>query len=455
MHSTFFKTLKGTFIFGFFLTVYGQQSVSHPLSSYGIGDYQLSDHGIYSAMGNVQVPFIDSSHLNFLNPASYSALSKGNTLFSLGVNQRTSFLSQGNERMVRSTGNLNHLVLGFKLKQRMGMALGITPYAAKGYSLSEKIFTGVDSLLNSYEGSGYINRVFLGYSYAPIQTKNTLLSLGANGGYLFGGLRDQRSSQLIQGTTASGGLYQEDLQISAINAEFGLAFSQKIGSRYELKLGGTYAPNMKLAGDLQSVFYSASNLNLPSSYDTLNSQQFSGHVVQGQRIAVGLMQQLYLRERSRKNKTKHPQLNVMMQYSQQTQNDYLFTGSNYDSLGSFASNTSLYQIGIEFRPERFLYENLATLGFFDKFSYRIGGFYGQLPYFDATGSAFKAQALTFGLGIPILAQQSLSSINFSCIVGQRGTFKTGALQETFISVQLGAVLAPAGFERWFRKRKMD
>ena len=253
----------------------------------------------------------------------------------------------------------------------------------------------------------------------------------------------------------SGGLYQEDLQISAINAEFGLAFSQKIGSRYELKLGGTYAPNMKLAGDLQSVFYSASNLNIPSSYDTLNLQQFSGHVVQGQRIAVGLMQQLYLRERSRKNKTKHPQLNVMMQYSQQAQNDYLFTGSNYDSLGSFASNTSLYQIGIEFRPERFLYENLATLGFFDKFSYRIGGFYGQLPYFDATGSAFKAQALTFGLGIPILAQQSLSSINFSCIVGQRGTFKTGALQETFISVQLGAVLAPAGFERWFRKRKMD
>jgi hypothetical protein len=34
---------------------------------------------------------------------------------------------------------MNHLALGFKLKKKMGMAFGITPYAAKGYYLSEKI----------------------------------------------------------------------------------------------------------------------------------------------------------------------------------------------------------------------------------------------------------------------------------------------------------------------------
>jgi len=455
MHSTFFKTLKGAIALGFLLPVLGQQSVSHPLSSYGIGDYQLNEHGIYSAMGNVNVPFIDSSQLNFLNPATYSALSRGNTLFSLGVNQRTSFLSQGTERMARSTGNLNHIVLGFKLKQRMGLAIGITPYAAKGYALSEKIFTGVDSILNSYEGSGYINRVFLGYSYAPLQTQNTLLSFGVNMGYLFGKTRDQRSSQLIQGTSASGGLYQEDLQLSALTTQFGLAFSQKMGSRYELKMGSTYSPKMFLPGDLQNVFLSASNLNLPASYDTLSSQQFNGHVIQGQFFAIGAMQQFYLRERSRKNRTKHPQLNLALQYSQQTRHAYHFAGSGYDSTDNLTSNTALYQLGVEYRPERFLYENLATLRFFDKFSYRLGAYFGQLPYSDVAGDAFRAQALTFGLGIPILAQQSLSSINFSCTVGQRGTFKTGALHETFISVQLGAVLAPAGFERWFRKRKMD
>jgi hypothetical protein len=455
MHSTFFNTLKGIIVLGFLFPVFGQQSVSHPLSSYGIGDYQLNDHGIYSAMGNVQVPFIDSAHLNFLNPASYSALSKGNTLFSLGVNQRTSFLSQGSDRMTRSTGNLNHIVLGFKLKQRMGMAFGINPYAAKGYSLSEKIFTGVDSLLNSYEGSGYINRVFLGFSYAPLLTKNTFLSIGAQGGYLFGGVRDQRSSQLIQGTTASGGLYQEDLQLSALTAEIGLAFSQKFGPRYEIKLGGSFTPKIGLKGTLEQVFYSANNLNSPSTYDTLVASNTPGKVLQGQRIALGMAHQINLKERSRKNQTKHPQLNLALQYSQQNAHGYSFVGSAYDSIGLTYRSTNLYSFGVEFRPERFLYENIATLGLLDKFSYRFGAFYGQLPYSDAFGNGFKAQGITFGLGIPVLSQQSLSSINLSCVVGQRGTFTPGALQETFVAVQLSAVLAPAGFERWFRKRKMD
>jgi len=54
-----------------------------------------------------------------------------------------------------------------------------------------------------------------------------------------------------------------------------------------------------------------------------------------------------------------------------------------------------------------------------------------------------------------LAQQSFSSINFSCTLGQRGTFTTGSLQENFVAFQLNAILSPASFERWFRKRKMD
>ena len=70
---------------------FGQQLTSHPLTSYGIGDHQLNDHGIYSGMGNIFTPFLDSGQLNYLNPASYASLSKGNTLYSIGVSQRISF----------------------------------------------------------------------------------------------------------------------------------------------------------------------------------------------------------------------------------------------------------------------------------------------------------------------------------------------------------------------------
>jgi len=455
MRYIFLNFLKFFPLFSSCLTLLGQQSVYHPLTSYGIGESELHDHGVYSALGNVRTALIDSSQLNYFNPSSYSALSKGNTLFSVGVNLRVSFFSQNKDQIIKTSGNLNHFALGFKVKNSFGMAFGLMPYAAKGYSLTEKIFTGIDSIKNSYEGSGYINRVFFGFSYAPIQSKTSYLSLGANAGYLFGGMQNQRRSQLIQGSTASGGLYQENLRISAFNTDLGIAFSQSIGENIKFNLGGTLVPHIKLPGSLESVFYYASNLNSPSSYDTLFYVSRKGAILQGNRMAVSSLIEFKLQDRSRKNKTKHPLLTLGLEYTKNTPYKIDFPGSAYDSTARNSIASELYSMGIEFKPERYLSENIATLGFFDKFSYRLGGFYGSLPYSDANNNLFKVHALTFGLGIPILSQQSLSSLNFSCILGQRGTFRVGSINENFMSFQFTAVLAPAGFERWFRKRKLD
>jgi len=157
-----------------------------------------------------------------------------------------------------------------------------------------------------------------------------------------------------------------------------------------------------------------------------------------------------LNPRKVKTKTLHPELNIAAQYSSNGAFSY-----SVDSLNHASSPGYRYSFGIEFKPEKFLYENIATLGFFDKFTYRIGAYLGTLPYVDANNISFKERAITVGLGIPVLAQQSFSSINFACTLGQRGTFTTNALQENFLAFQLNAILSPASFERWFRKRKMD
>ena len=186
---------------------FGQQLTSHPLTSYGIGDHQLNDHGIYSGMGNIFTPFLDSGQLNYLNPASYASLSKGNTLYSIGVSQRISFYDQSGDKDIRPNGNLTHIALGFRLKKHFGMAFGLKPLSAKGYYLSEKVFTGLDSIRNTYQGGGYINQVFIGGTYAPIVRKGTYLAFGTQMGYNFGTVKNQRISQLIQGTNASGGIF--------------------------------------------------------------------------------------------------------------------------------------------------------------------------------------------------------------------------------------------------------
>ena len=434
---------------------FGQQSTSHPLTSYGIGDHQLNDHGIYSGMGNIFAPFLDSGQLNYLNPASYATLSKGNTLFSIGVNQRVSFYSQNETTDVRPNGNLNHLALGFRLKKHFGMAFGLKPLSAKGYYLSEKVFTGLDSIRNTYQGGGYINQVFIGGTYAPIVRKGTYLAFGSHVGYNFGTVKNQRISQLIQGTSASGGIMEELISVNALSFDAGVSMYQKLGSKSDVRFGATYKPNLSLNSVLERTFYNAPNLNAPSGYDTLFSNAYEGSVVQGQSLALGVAYRFGLNPRKVKTKTLHPEFTVAFQYQRNEAFSYRFEGYTFDSLGTQSQPAQRYSVGIEFKPERFLYENIATLKLFDKFTYRVGAYYGKLPFVDAANYPFTEQGITLGLGIPVLAQQSFSSINFSCTLGQRGTSEASSLQENFIAIQLGAILSPASFERWFRKRKMD
>jgi hypothetical protein len=429
---------------------FGQQLSSHPLSSYGIGDHQLNDHGIYTALGNIFTPFSDSSQLNYLNPASYAALSKGNTLYSIGVSQRISIYTQAGQKDIRPNGNLTHIALGFKLKKHFGMAFGLKPLAAKGFYLSEKVFTGLDSIRNTYQGSGYVNQVFLGGTYAPIVSKRTYLGLGFNANYNFGSVTNQRISQLIQGTTAAGGVMEDIIRIYDLSVDFGLSAYQKIGLKSDLRVGATFRPKQALNSVFEHAFYSATNINTPSNYDTLYATSTNGFTYQGQVLTLGLAYRIALNPYKVKTKTLHPELTIATQYS----NNQAYTYST-DTSFLAPAQAKRYSLGVEFKPERFLYENIATLGFFDKFTYRVGAYYGTLPYADANNQSFKEQAITFGLGIPVLAQQSFSSINFSCTLGQRGTFVTNSLQENFVSFQLSAILSPASFERWFRKRKMD
>ncbi len=456
LYTKFKVYLFNILLFGLSISAYGQQMVSHPLTYFGIGDHQLQNHGIYSALGNSYSAVFDSTQLNYLNPGTYGTLSTGNTLLTLGINERISFFSQGSESMVKPVGTLNHLILGFKIKRHFGMAFGIKPYAAKGFYMSEKVFTGVDSIKNTYQGKGYVNDVFVGVTYAPIATKSTYLGFGANLSYLFGSVENQRTSQLILGTTTSGGIMLDNIRVQSPKVELGIAYSQRITDRYTLKLGGTYFPTQSFNATLNHSFYTSTNLNNANLYDTLFSDAYKGKVTQNQNFSIGMTHEIKLKDYKHKSKTLHPNLLVSFQYARKGTVNYQFEGYTLDSLNLSATQYSnRLGVGIEFSPESKLFENQSTLQFFDKFHYRLGAYYGNLPYADYLNNPFQDRGVCLGLGIPLLSTPSLSNLNISVNLGQRGTFKTGSLQENYLSIQLGVIVSPASFERWFRKRKVD
>jgi hypothetical protein len=113
-----------------------------------------------------------------------------------------------------------------------------------------------------------------------------------------------------------------------------------------------------------------------------------------------------------------------------------------------------WSVGLSYSPETKLFENVATLKLFEKLSYRFGVYRMQFP-FSSNGSNFIDRGTTFGIGIPILAQMSLSSLNFAFVLGQKSTESTISLKENYLGFKFGMVFSPSAFEKWFRKRKLD
>jgi hypothetical protein len=113
-----------------------------------------------------------------------------------------------------------------------------------------------------------------------------------------------------------------------------------------------------------------------------------------------------------------------------------------------------WSVGLSYSPETKLFENVATLKLFEKLSYRVGVYRMQSP-FSSDGSNFVDRGTTFGIGVPILAQMSLSSLNFAFVVGQKSTENSNSLKEDYLGFKLGMVFSPSAFEKWFRKRKLD
>ena len=435
----------------FLLNASSQNLTTHPLSNIGIGEFGQNSHAIYDCLGRGYDAFADSSQLNYFNPASYSNLSTGNTLLSLGINARISNYTQGSSSTVEPSAMVDHFALGFKIMKRMGLAFGLTPFSKKGYEITERIFTGVDSLKYTYSGNGTVNNLFMGFSYSFIVKKNSKLSAGFNAGYLFGTLNNNRMSLLIDNNSLSGGLNSASIGVKAFHYNLGLSYTQRFSKNYQVIIAGTAEPAQRYGANYQNAFYTSTNIFTPTSYDTLSFNSSKGHVTSRFNYSIGISQVFLLGVKKRKNKTLHPNLLLTASYAL---NNSL--SSDFDSLvPTWESNKGTHLgFGIQYSPETKLYENIASLKAFDKLTYRMGAYYDQLPYF-LNDNQFIDRGISIGFGIPILAQQSLSSVNLSISGGQRTNLNSGALDEKYIGVNFGVILSPASFERWFRKRKLD
>ncbi len=431
-----------------------QKGSNSPYSFHGLGELNTLDNATFIGVGGSRISLIDSSVLNYYNPASYSALAKHHTLFSFGVSSRLSKYSENGSSYNSYLTSIQHFVIAFPFAERFGLAFGLKPFSSKGYDFSSKELVGTDSLQYFYQGSGSISEAFMGFSATVLNYRGAKLSLGGNLGYLFGQVVDTRKSTVLHSGSLlnSGGINTKTYRVKGLHYTLGLNYSQKINDRNTLAFSAVFEPFQTINADFEDALFYSPNINNPNLYDSLSvNDSISGKLSNIPTYTFGVN---YLFSFYGKKNTTNPlnsQLGVHITYEIADWSSYRNTFQTAIPTSFLVANK--YTFGLQYLPETNYIRNKQMTKFYHRVKYRAGIYYSELPY-TTNDLQVTEFGTTFGLGIPIIIKSSLSSINFGFSYGNRGTTNSNDLKERHYGINIGLTIAP-GSDKWFVKRKLN
>jgi hypothetical protein len=427
---------------------YTQKYVSTPYSSQGFGLVDPLTHPTFGALGNAKTAYIDSSVLNFYNPSSYSFLGQGQPIFSVGISSQFSTFVLGDNTSKSSISAINHFSFGFSFAKRFGFGVGIKPFSSKGYSLIDSLINNSDTLIRSFTGFGNITDAFAGLSFKLINSSKYSLSLGANVSYLFGSILDEQRTHLSGST--SGGVYSNMFKAKSFLPVYALTFQSNLNRANSLLLSGVYNFSSSLNGNFSSSNSFSTDINNSTIQDTINFTSSSSTFNIPSSFSFGF-------------KFDHTAINSLKRTENKIYHLLLTGEVKYTDWSKFQNNTGItvsykntlsYSFGIEYSPHYDFLDRSKSIGFFNKIKYRSGYQCFNLPY-SYKESQVVSSGITFGIGIPIVSQRSLSSINMNYVYGKRQDMSNLSFTENFSAFNLGVMITPAIYDRWFRKGKID
>ena len=424
-----------------------------PYSRYGIGDLYPSQTIAARGLAGLTAAYSDGRTLNTDNPASYSNIPSysngGLFTFDVGVSLDARTLHNAKPVLKYNSVNLipSYILVGFPLnKKHWGMAAGLKPVSRINYNI-ESFTNGVDSSIHTlYNGSGGLNEAFVG-----IGKRWGGLSIGVNGGYLFG--RKEITTNVLvvndsvgyhNGNVAStsnyGGLFANagvQLHIKLNKKDS----ADKTKSAYGLTIGaaGTLKQKINVYSNVlnETFFYNADGAELP--YDTVSYRKNpTDKATLPMTINFGVM--------LNKEVSAYPYSDNKWMIGAEFSagnwgNDY-----RYNNQKDAVTNNWMLRAGGAYTPDPF-----AT-SFFAHTIYRLGIFTGK-DYIDADGNGLKTTAVTLGFGLkvktPRYSNQS-TIINTAIEIGKRGT-NANNVTENFFKISAGLSLS----DLWFQKRKYE
>ena len=403
--------------------------VNSPFSRFGIGSLQPSHFAVNQAMGGFAAAYSSPTNINYVNPASYSAIRL--TAFETGIYGSGLWVSDETVTNKSGTGALAYMAFGFPAAKFWGLSAGLIPYTSANYNVIESNTTEEFGLQRfRFIGDGQWSQFYIGNGF---NVKN--FSFGFNAAYLFGNIKRESLSFFTDIDDSLGNRRTENLTAGDFIFNAGVQYKHLFKNEQSKK---DYQLTIGLSSDL------------PVNINVENDVEWARGVIDASNVTI--VDTVFLTEVIDGTVKMPLRLKAGIAFSKPGSwtlgTDIGF--ENWESFEAFgekdAALSSAINIatGFEFTP----FKRGAINNFWQSTYYRLGAFYntGRLTVNENKLSEF---GVSFGLGIPL--RKISSRLNFSFEAGQRGSINNNQIRETFLNATFGFTLN----DIWFAKRKFD
>jgi hypothetical protein len=408
-----------------------QNTSSSPYSQFGLGDLKNSLLPQNKAIGGLSNGFRKPgpySNINLANPASYSAIQL--TTFDIGATTDLRQLSKTGVSENSFNAILSHITIGVPVSPKSALSFGILPFSQTGYQYKNSGTVGGSKVDYIYSGDGGLSKAYLGYGFGL--GKN--LNIGFNAAYIFGNIKQNRSTEFPEDLGALNSRTTESDNISGLSFDYGIQYEGNLSKTTKLVIG-----------------YSGNNGNHLKARNMTVTTRYLKDFAQGNE-SPALDSTFFSEGDSRK-------LDLPVSHSlgfafQKT--DYWMVGADvsyakWSAFRSGAANPGLNDtygvaVGGQFTPDP-----TAVSNYFKLVEYRLGFKYDK-TYVKINDNDINQYGLTLGLGLPLQSSRTtFYRVNFAAEIGQRGTLENSLIRERYVNLTLGFTMN----DRWFIKPKFD
>ena len=413
-----------------------QSGTNSPYSQYGIG--VLSDQGnsFNRGMNGVGLGLRPHKHINYLNPASYSAVDSLSFIFDAGLSLQMTNFKEGKVSKNVKNASFEYVVGGFRAARNFGVAFGVLPVSNVGYQFSnigyaEREDGSKTAVTTTYSGTGGLHEAFLGLGWSPVKG----FSFGVNGGYLWGEM-EHIMDNTYSDSSAKSLKKRRNCSVSSYKLDFGVQYQYNLNDKDVVTVGATYGLGHNLNADPTLSIISSTPQTSVS--DTTVSVAHDGMDFPSQ-IAAGV------------SYTHGTKWTVGLDYTLQQWADAKFPYDNGEGTDkSYVAKTGLFKDSHKINAGFEYCQNADGRSFFSRIRYRLGAGYST-PYIKVGSKDGPSQlSVSAGVGIPIVnAFNNRSMLNVSAQWVRNDA--SGLIKENSFRINVGFTFN----ERWFAKWKFE